>query len=83
MASCNSSFSFFDFSRINYIYHIIEANRGARGITTCRALVRLWGRFPLEEMKIFKMITILFLCSGNEAKRGLEFRHSTRNASRV
>ena len=43
----------------------------------------LWVRFPLEEMKIFKMITILFLCSGNEAKRGLEFRHSTRNASRV
>ena len=38
----------------------------------------LWVRFSLEEMEYFKF---LFLHSSVEAKRGVEFRHSTRNAS--
>ena len=44
---------------------------------------RLWVRFPLDEMKhLFKFI-FSFLRSGVEAKRGIEFRHSTRNAPRI
>ena len=41
---------------------------------------RLWVRFPLEDGK---KITFSFSRSGNEAKRGFKFRHSTRNDSRI
>ena len=41
---------------------------------------RLWFRFLLEEIKY---LICLFRCSCVEAKRGVELRHSTRNASRI
>ena len=40
----------------------------------------LWVRFPLEEMK-YLCIIFSFLRSAVEAKRGVEFRYSTRVAS--
>ena len=40
-------------------------------------------RFSLEEMKYLFKIIFLLLRSGVEAKRGVEFCHSTRNASRI
>ena len=43
----------------------------------------LWVRFPFEEIKfVFKFI-FTFLRYGVEAKRGIEFRHSARNAFRI
>ena len=41
-------------------------------------------RLSLGEMKyLFELnINLSFLCSGVEAKRGVEFSHTTRNASR-
>ena len=41
---------------------------------------RLWVRFLFEEMKY---LIFPFRRSGNEAKRGVEFRHITRYASRI
>ena len=41
---------------------------------------RLWVRFPLEKKKY---LIFSFTRSGNEANRGNEFRHSTRNPSRI
>ena len=43
----------------------------------------LWIRSPLEEMKYLLKFIFPFLRSGVEAKRGVEFCHSTRNASRI
>ena len=43
----------------------------------------LWVRSPFEEMKHLLKFIILFLCSGVEAKRGVESCHSTHNASRI
>ena len=43
----------------------------------------LWVRSPLKKMKYLLKFIFLFLCSGVEAKRGVEFCHSTRNASRI
>ena len=43
----------------------------------------LWIRSPLQEMKYLFKCIFLFHHSGIEAKRGVEFRHSTRNASRI
>ena len=42
----------------------------------------LWIRSPLEEVKYLITFIFSFLRSGVEAKRGVEFRHSARNASR-
>ena len=44
---------------------------------------RSWVRSPLEEVKYLFTFIFLFHRSGVEAKRGAEFRHSTRNASRT
>ena len=41
---------------------------------------RLWIRFLLDKIIYFKFS---FLRSGDEAKRGVEFRHSTRNTSKI
>ena len=38
--------------------------------------------FDYQNEIFFKFI-FSFVLSGNEAKRGVEFRHSTRNASRI
>ena len=43
----------------------------------------LWIRFPLEELKYLLKFIFPFLRSGLEAKRGVEFCHSTRNASKI
>ena len=43
----------------------------------------LWVRFPLEAMKYLLKSIFPFLHTGVEAKRGVEFCHSTRNASRI
>ena len=43
----------------------------------------LWVWSPLVEMKYFLKLIFPFLCSGVEAKRGVEFSHLTRNASRI
>ena len=43
----------------------------------------LWVRFPLEEMKYLLKFIFPFLRSVVEDKRGVEFCHSTRNASRI
>ena len=43
----------------------------------------LWVWSPLEEMKHFLKFIFPFLRSGVEAKRGFDFCHSTRNASRI
>ena len=53
----------------------LEASRGAGAQAG-----GLWVRFPLENMKysIFS-----FPRSGVEIKRGVEFRHSIHNASRI
>ena len=42
-----------------------------------------WVRSPLEEKKYLSKFIFSFLRSGVEAKRGIEFRHSKRNASFV
>ena len=54
-----------------------EASRASR---VAHKRDRLWIRFPNEEMKYF---IFSFRRSDNEAERGVEFRHSTRNASRI
>ena len=43
----------------------------------------LWVWSPLEEMKYLLKFIFPFLRSGVEAKRGVEYSHSTRNASRI
>ena len=43
----------------------------------------LWVPSPLEEMKYLLKFIFPFLRSGVEAKRGIEFCHSTRKASRI
>ena len=43
----------------------------------------LWVRYPPEEMKYLFTFLFSFLRSGVKAKRGVEFRHSIRNASKI
>ena len=43
----------------------------------------LWVRSPLAEVKYLFTFIFSFLRSGVEAKRGVEFRHSERNVSRI
>ena len=43
----------------------------------------LWVRSPLKKMKYLLKFIFPFLRSGVEAKSGVEFCHSTRNASRI
>ena len=53
-----------------------------RGQSKCECKIDwLWVRSPLEDMKYLFIFIFSFLRSGVEAKRGLEFRNSTRNAS--
>ena len=58
----------------------IETSRGA-GAQACDCQRdRFYVRFPPEEMRYF---IFSFLPSGDETKRGVVLRHSTRNASRI
>ena len=43
----------------------------------------LWVRSPFDEIKYLFTFIYSFLRSGVETKRGIEFRHSTSNASRT
>ena len=65
------------------LYTLIHYQSWHRG-TMCDCKIDwLWVQSPLEEIKyLFTFIFSFFLRSGVEAKRGIEFRHSTRNASR-
>ena len=59
-----------------------EASRGAGAqIVTVKSI--LWVRSPFEEIKYLLTCKFSFLRSGVEVKRGVEFCHSTRNASRT
>ena len=55
-----------------------KSNEVTRG-----AIDWLWVQSPLEEMKYLFTFIFSSLRSGFEAKRGVEFRHSTRNACRT
>ena len=54
--------------------------QGHKGVTVTR---RLWIRCPLKEIKYLFKFIFLFLRSGVETKSGIEFRHSTRNVSKI
>ena len=58
------------------IFLIVMA-QGHTGVTVTR---RLWIRYPLEGMNYY-LLMFSFLCSGTKAP-GVEFRHSTQNASK-
>ena len=60
------------------ILFVFKASRGAtaRGVT-------VWVRFPFEEMNYLLKFIFPFHRSGVEVKRGVEFCHSTRNASGI
>ena len=45
--------------------------------------IGLWVRSPLEEMKYLLKFIFPFVSSGVETKRGVEFCHLTRSASRI
>ena len=62
------------------IFYLNEASRG----TKCDCEIDwLWVRSPLEEMIYLFRFIFYFFRSGDEAMRGVEFRHSTRNVSRT
>ena len=65
------------------IYIYIEASCGVVARSVTKKTEWLWVRSPLEEMKYLLKFIFPFLRSGVEAKRGVEFCHSTRNASRI
>ena len=74
------------FVNIFYIkYIIINYNYYYRSVVTeCHFKnVWLWVRFLLEEIKYLLTFIFSFIRSGVAAKRGVEFRHSTRDASRT
>ena len=57
---------------------VIEASRGAGAqVRDCKRHW-LWVRFPIDEEKYLFKFIFSFLCPGNDAKRGIEFRHLTR-----
>ena len=45
--------------------------------------VWLWIRSALEEIEYLLKCIFSYFCSGVKVNRGVEFRHSTRNASRI
>ena len=67
------------------LFNIIEASRGA-GAHSVTVKSSGCGFGPhcrsIAEMKYLFTLMFSFLRSGVEAKSGVEFRHSTRNASR-
>ena len=58
----------------------LEPNRGTGAQS---GTVKSTGCDPLEEMKYLLTFIFSLLRSGVAASRGVEFRHSTRNASRT
>ena len=73
-------------SNIKAILRNVKDNGGQswrRGIKCDCKIDWLWVRSPLEEMKYLLKFIFPFLRSGVEAKRDVEFCHSTRNVSRI
>ena len=60
-----------------------EASRSAAAQSVTVKPTGWWVRSPLEEMKYLPKFIFPFFRSGVEAKCGVEFCHSTRNASRI
>ena len=68
----------------DYLYICVSRGQSWRSRTKCDCKTDwLWVRSPLEEMKYLLKLIFPFLRSGVKAKRGVEFCHSTRNASRI
>ena len=71
--------------KITISYKLQRSQSWRRG-TKCDCKIDwFWILSPLEEMKYLFKFIIPFLRSGVEAKRGVEFRHSTaiRNGERI
>ena len=70
---------YFTIYTLSYLY-----DESWRSGTKCDCKIDwLWVQSPLEEMKYLLKFTFPFIRSGIEVKRGVEFCHSTRNASRI
>ena len=72
--------------QLEYLYlNYFEVSRGAGAQSvTVRFYSRwMWVRSSLEEMKYLFKFIFPFLRSGVGTKRGVEFRHSTRNAFKI
>ena len=67
----------FNFNYIKYIRPVV-----AQGHKDCK-IECLWVRSPLEKMKYLFKCIFPFILSGIKANRGIEFRHSTRNAFKI
>ena len=66
------------------LYNLVTCGRSWRSGTKCDCKTDwLWVRSPLEEMKYLRKFISPFLRSGVEAKSGVEFCHSTCNATRI
>ena len=67
--------------RLYIVYYNINMRKTRRG-TKCDCKINwLWVQTPLKEMKYLFTFIFSFHHSGVKAKRGVEFRHLTRNAS--
>ena len=61
------------------ILYNIRDQSWRRGTKCDCKIDQLWVRYPLEDMKYLFQFILSFLRSSVEAKRGVEFRHSTCN----
>ena len=71
---------------LRYVFaqiHNVDASRGAGAQSVTVKSTGCGFDSPLEEMKYLLKFKYPFLRYGVEAKRGVEFCHSTRNASRI
>ena len=67
-----------------YVKKLIYWGQSWRSGTNCDCNTDwLWVRSSLEEMKYLLKFIFTFLRSGVGVERGVEFCHSTRNASRI
>ena len=69
--------------RLNLVIIIFQASRGEEAqVCDCKRNW-LWVQSPLKEINYLFKCIFSFFRSGVEAKRGVEFRHSTRNACKI
>ena len=66
-------------------YSLLSSKKGKRALKPkCDCETGwLWVRSSLEEMKYLPKFIFPLIRPGVEAKRGVEYCHSTRNASRI
>ena len=64
-------------------FHAIESSRGAAARSVTAKSTGCGFDSHSKEMKYLLKFIFSFLHSGVEAKRGVEFCHSTRNSSRI